>query len=150
MHLGSLISSLPSNLPFDLPTPISTAPGYDPTASSWTAIIWYVLLVISLWPIFVKAGRPGWGAIIPIYNLYLFVKVAGYHGALVILYFIPIVNIVVSIIVSVGVAKAFGKGGAFGFFLVWLLSLIGYFILGYGGARYVGRGGQRNVAPTAA
>jgi Family of unknown function (DUF5684) len=109
-------------------------------------IIAYVIFVIALWPVFVKAGRPGWGAIIPIYNTYLLVKIAGYHGALVILYFIPVVNIVVTIIVAVRVGRAFGKGGGFSFFLLWLLSIIGYLIIGYGSSKFIGDGGK----PTAA
>jgi hypothetical protein len=105
-------------------------------------LIGYVIYVIALWPVLVKAGRPGWGAIIPIYNIYLLVKIAGYHGAIVILYFIPIVNLITAIVVAVGVGRAFGKGGAFSFFLLWLLSIIGYFIIGYGSSKYIGDGGK--------
>jgi hypothetical protein len=50
--------------------------------------------------------------------------------------FIPIVNIVIHIIVALDVAKRFGKGGAFGFFLLFLLSFIGYPIIGFGKAQY--------------
>lgn len=118
---------------------------YDPTASTIGGIIGYVLLAIALWGVFKKAGKPAWGGFVPIYNIYLLVKIAGYHGALVILFFIPIANIVVSIIVALGVGRAFGKGGAFSFFLLWLLSVIGYFVVGYGSAQYVGPGGRREV-----
>ena len=105
-------------------------------------LIGYVIYVIALWPVFVKAGRPGWGAIIPIYNIYLLVKIAGHHGAIVILYFIPIVNLITAIVVAVGVGRAFGKGGGFSFFLLWLFAIIGYFIIGYGSSKYVGDGGK--------
>ncbi len=104
-------------------------------------IVGYVLFVIAVWPVFRKAGYPGWGAIIPIYNAYVLVKIAGLHGATVLLYLIPIVNLVFSIIVAIRVGAAFGKGGAFSFFLLWLFSIIGYLIVGYGSARYVGPGG---------
>ncbi|MFF1574324.1 DUF5684 domain-containing protein [Leifsonia sp. NPDC058292] len=116
---------------------------FSPVPSIIGGLIGYILLVLALWPVFRKAGKPGWGALIPIYNAYLLVKIAGYHGALVILYFIPIVNIVVAIIVAFGVGRAFGKGGAFSFFLLWLLAIIGYFIIGYGSSQYVGPGGRR-------
>lgn len=111
---------------------------YNPTASIIGGLIGYVITIIALWPVFTKAGKPGWGAIIPIYNTYLLVKIAGYHGALVILYFIPIVNIVISIIVALGIGRAFGRSGVFSFFLLWLLSIIGYFIVGYGSSQYQG------------
>lgn len=105
-------------------------------------LVGYILYVLALWPVFKKAGFPGWGALIPIYNTYVLVKISGHHGAWVLLYLIPIVNIVISIIVAIGVGKAFEKGGAFSFFLLWLFSLIGYFIVGYGESRYIGPGGR--------
>jgi hypothetical protein len=129
----------------DLITTQSTA--FSPVPSLIGGIIGYVLVVVALWPVFTKAGKPGWGALIPIYNTYLLVKIAGFHGALVILYFIPIVNIVVAIIVALGVGRAFGKGAAFSIFLLWLFAIIGYFIVGYGSSRYVGPGGQRDIYP---
>lgn len=118
--------------------------GYQPASDGINPVVIViylavlVLLFASLWRIFSKAGRPGWAAIIPIYNIYVLLKVAGRPGWWLILYFIPLVNLIISIIVSIDVAKAFGKGGAFGFFMLWLLGLIGYPILGFGGARYVG------------
>jgi hypothetical protein len=55
-----------------------------------------------------------------------------------VLFIVPVVDVIISIIVAVDLAKAFGKGGGFGFFLLWLLPIIGYPILGFGGARYRG------------
>ena len=37
----------------------------------------YVVVVIGWWKTFVKAGQPGWAAIVPFYNLYIWVKIAG-------------------------------------------------------------------------
>ena len=97
-----------------------------------------VIAIIAMWRVFAKAGRPGWAAIVPIYNIYTLVKVAGKEGWWTILFFIPIANIVAAIIVALGVAKNFGKSGAFGFFGLFLFSIIGYLILGFGKAQYVG------------
>ena len=63
----------------------------------------------------------------------------GRPGWWLILYIIPLVNLVISIVVSLDLAKAFGKGGGFGFFGLWLLPFIGYPTLGFGRARYLGR-----------
>ena len=106
------------------------------TGSTVGSIIVYLITVIALWRVFSKAGRPGWLAIIPIVNLIVLIQISGYSGWLVLLYIIPIVNLIVSIIVAVQVAKSFGKGGAFGFFLLWLFSLIGYLILAFGSSTY--------------
>jgi len=90
-----------------------------------------VLVIAGWWKIFVKAGHPGWGAIIPIYNVYLMCKTAGRPGWWVILYIIPFVNIVVSAMVAIEIARAFAKSTGFGVGL-WLLSFVFAPMLGFG------------------
>lgn len=105
----------------------------------WTGLLtflWYVLVAIAMWLVFKKAGWPGILALIPIVNIVILVKIAGYSGWMSLLYLIPIVNVVFSIVVAVKVGAAFGKGGAWSFFLLWLIAFIGYFILGFGDATY--------------
>lgn len=97
----------------------------------------FVLVVAAFWKVFQKAGQPGWAAIVPIVNLYFLCKVAGRPGWWVILFFIPLVNVILYAIVSIDVAKSFGKGTGFGIGL-WLLGLIFYPILGFGSAEYQG------------
>ncbi len=98
--------------------------------------ILYVLMIIAGWKVFTKAGKPGWAIIIPFYNIVVWCQIAGKPGWWLILYLIPIVNIIIAIIVAVNVAKAFGKSGAFGFFLLFILYIIGMFILAFGKAEY--------------
>ena len=97
-----------------------------------------VVAIVALWKTFQKANKPGWGALIPIYNVYLILKMAGRPGWWLLLYLIPIVNLVVHIVVSIDVAKAFGKSTAFGVVGLWLFSFIGFLILGFGDAKYAG------------
>ena len=94
-----------------------------------------VLGIAGLWTTFSKADRPGWGAIIPIYNTYLMIKVAGRPGWWLILYFIPFVNIVILLIVALDIAKNFGHGSGFGV-LLWLFPFIMYLVLGFGSSEY--------------
>ena len=47
-----------------------------------------VLMVVSLWKIFVKAGQPGWACLVPIYNAYILLKIAGTVLGLI---FLPII-----------------------------------------------------------
>lgn len=103
------------------------------------AVVWYIIIAIALWRVFSKAGYPGILAIIPIVNVFVLVKVAGYSAWMALLYIIPIVNIIFSIFVAIRLGERFGKGGAFSFFLLWLFSAIGYLILGFGSAQYRGR-----------
>lgn len=103
---------------------------------SFVGVVFYVLIAVALWRVFSKAGYPGVLAIIPLVNVFVLVKVAGYSAWMGLLYFIPIINFIFAIFVAIRLGQRFGKGGAFSFFLLFLLSVIGYFILGFGSARY--------------
>lgn len=94
-----------------------------------------VFVIAGIWKAFQKAGAPGWAAIIPIYNYYVMVKMAGKEGWWVLLLFIPFVNLVVFFIVSIEIARNFGKSTGFGVGMV-LLSFIFWPILGFGDAEW--------------
>ena len=96
-----------------------------------------VLVIIGLWKVFVKAGKPGWGAIVPIYNMILVCEITGRPVWWVVLMLIPLVNIVVLIIVFMDLAKAFGKDAAYGLGLAFL-PFIFFPMLGFGSAQYRG------------
>ena len=81
---------------------------------------------------------PGWAAIIPIYNIYIILKIVGRPGWWLILFFIPIVDIVILLLVSIDLAKSFGKSAAWGIILLFFLNVIGYLILGWGSDQYQG------------
>jgi Family of unknown function (DUF5684) len=88
--------------------------------------------------VFTKAGQPGWAALIPFYSAYILTKIAGRPGWRVLMLMIPFVNLAFGILLAIDIAKAFGQGAAFGVVLLFLLSGIGYLILGFGEYRYVG------------
>lgn len=98
--------------------------------------IW-ILLIASMWMTFAKAGKPGWAAIVPIYNLWVMLEIVGRPGWWLILMFIPLVNFVIAIIVFIDLAKSFGRGAGFGLGLL-LLGFIFFPILGFGSDAYVG------------
>jgi hypothetical protein len=96
------------------------------------------LFFVGFWKVFTKAGQPGWAALIPFYNAYILTKIAGRPGWWVLMLMIPFVNIAFGILLAVDIAKAFGQGAAFGVVLLFLLSGVGYLVLGFGNYRYVG------------
>lgn len=96
-----------------------------------------VLMIVGLWKVFTKAGKPGWAAIIPIYNQVVLLEIIGRPIWWIILMFIPCVNILVSIVVLVDLAKSFGRSTGFAIGMV-LLPFIFIPILGFGDARYIG------------
>ncbi len=104
--------------------------------SGFISLVVYVLLVIALWRTFSKAGYPGWLAIIPIVNVFVLVKVGGLSAWWGLLYLVPVVNIVLAIVVALRVGKGFGHGAVFSVLLLWLFSIVGYFIVGFGSDTY--------------
>ena len=121
--------------------------------------ICYILLIIANWKIFTKAGEAGWKSIIPIYNVYIMYKIVGLSfltwlilpavasgilsciGAegstlqLVCSFISGIIMLVVGIVYSNKLAKAFGKGTGFTVGLI-LLPNIFTLILGFGSSEY--------------
>jgi uncharacterized membrane protein YhaH (DUF805 family) len=95
----------------------------------------FVVVIASMWRIFTKAGQPGWACLIPIYNVYVLLKIAGKPGWWLLLFLIPIVNLVIGILVALAVAENFGKSGGFVIGMI-LLPIIFYPILAFGDATY--------------
>ena len=125
------------------------------------SLIVMVLLIVSYWKIFTKAGEPGWKAIVPFLSDYTFYKLAWStkwfwitlllsavyaiisivfteNVAIVVIssliFTIPI--IVISCIFSHQLSKSFGQGGGFTAGLI-LLPIVFYPILAFGSAQYV-------------
>jgi hypothetical protein len=100
-------------------------------------IVVIVFYIFCLWKIFVKAGKPGWAAIIPIYNILVELEIVGRPWYWLLLMFIPVVDIVLGIIVLFRMSKVFGHGTGFGFGLLFL-SFIFLPILAFDESKYLG------------
>lgn len=92
-------------------------------------------LIIAQWKLFLKAGEPGWAAIVPIYNTVLLMKIAGKPGWWVILMFVPFANLVAVILMDIGLARNFGRSDGFAAGLIFF-PYIFLPILGFGDSRY--------------
>ncbi len=101
--------------------------------------VFIVVVIMAMWKVFTKAGRPGWASLIPLYNSYVLLKIINRPGWWLILLFIPIVNFILSIVIALDLAKVFGKSQIFGLVALWLFGGIGYLILGFGNAQYIGQ-----------
>ena len=100
------------------------------------SIVYAILWIVAMWKVFTKAGEHGWAAIVPFYNSYVHVKISGRNGWWFLLLLVPIVNIIFLLIISLDIAKAFGKSAIFGIFGLWIFSFIGYLLIGFGDAKY--------------
>ena len=111
------------------------------TTGQVSPVVWVIdiaiilLIVISMWKIFTKAGQPGWASIIPIYNIIVWCKIVGRPAWWVLLFFVcaPIVGI----ILCIDLAKSFGKGVGFALGMIFL-GIIFFPILAFGSAQYTG------------
>lgn len=73
-----------------------------------------VLMLVSLWKIYEKAGRQGWEGIIPIYQTYVMLQIINRPWWwLLIIIFVPIANIVFGIMALNEFLAKFGKGVGF-------------------------------------
>jgi hypothetical protein len=119
----------------------NTTSGGGGAAFAWAFVIIGLviglLVIIAVWQVYTKAGKPGWACLIPFYNVYVLLEIVGRPGWWLVLYFIPVIDVFVWIIVVWELAKSFGKSGGFAIGLLFL-PFIFYPILGFGSARYLG------------
>ena len=93
------------------------------------------VLIVSQWKVFSKAGKPGWAALVPFYNLYIMIKVAGMSGWWMLAFFVPFLNLIAMIIITHKTSEAFGHGVGFTLGLIFL-PLIFWPILAFGSSQY--------------
>ena len=101
------------------------------------SISYFSFFIASFWKIYEKAGKPGWTSIIPIYNVIVLLEIIKKPLWWIVLFIIPIVNIVIGIWTTNLLSKNFGKGEGFTIGLIFL-PFIFYPILAFGDAQYQG------------
>jgi len=132
------------------------------------------LLIASEWIVLRKAGRPGWAILIPFYGTWVMSEVGGKPGwwgiiaaldysfnfnnsggnnstghipagLIIVLAAVGVLSFIFNLLISIGMAHNFGKSTTFGF-LIGFIPFIGYPILAFGSAQYMG---AEPVAPNA-
>lgn len=96
-----------------------------------------VLTIVAKWKINTKAGQPGWACLIPVYNLYVELRIAGMSPLwLLTLLACGVGYVIPWIICQIKTAERFGQGVGFGIGLI-LLNQIFSLILAFGSSKYV-------------
>lgn len=97
-------------------------------------IILFIYTTILRWIIYVKAGKHGWAAIIPLYRQIVMYQICGLSPWLMLLWLVPILGWIVMFVVAIMkrfcLADSFGRGGLFGWGLL-LLPLIFQSVLAF-------------------
>jgi len=114
-------------------------------------LIW-VPWVIGAWKVMTKAGEAGWKALIPIYNMIIFLKMAGLSPWWVLGIFVSPLNTFVAFYMNIKLAEKFGKGAGYGVLMAFFEPIM-YLVLGFGSAQYnknAGSGDNLFGSPTPA
>ena len=88
-------------------------------------VVWFISMAISVftiicnWKVFKKAGKPGWAAIVPIYNVIVMIEIAGLPLWYIALFLLPFANIYAIFKIYIEFAKKFGKSTGFGVGMVF-------------------------------
>lgn len=120
---------------------VETASGLFAGLAVFTAIMGIisiacgVLQIVSMWKMFNKAGKPGWAAIVPVYNFVVLIETSGLPLWYIALLFIPFANIYAIFKINIEIAHRFGKSTGFGVGATFF-PFIFYAILGLGKATY--------------
>ena len=111
-----------------------------------------VVQIIAMWKVFKKAGREGWEAIVPFYNIWVLFEISGYPGYYMLFFLIPcagpFILIVFEILAYISLSKKFKKSSAFALLLIFV-SVVGFCILGFGNDEYDPTLGEQKNTTTA-
>lgn len=96
----------------------------------------FVITLASQWRIFRKTGYKGWYALIPIYNLAIMCDIIKRDRWWILLFFIPVINLIALATITNGLARAFRRSDAFSIGL-FFLPFIFFPILAFGENEYL-------------
>jgi hypothetical protein len=112
------------------------APGAGVVAMTILIVLAFCVFYVAVgWKLFVKAGKPGWAFLVPIYNLIVMLEICGRPLWWIVLFFIPLVSIIPSIIICIDFVKRFGKGTGYGIAFIFFSFILAP-ILAFGDAKY--------------
>jgi hypothetical protein len=103
--------------------------------SSLIGLALEIVTLVAMWKIFVKADKPGWAVLIPIYNDLVLLDIQGDPWWWLFGLMIPVVRFIVRLFMNLDLASVFGKSSGFGLGLHFLSGIF-IPILGFGSAEY--------------
>lgn len=112
-------------------------------AASFLLVFWLiwlvatVVMVVALWKLFTKAGKPGWAAIVPIYNVAVMLEISGRPVWWLVLFLVPIFGTWIGIVMMLDFVRSYGKSMGFGVVSVFF-PYVTLPIMAFDKSKYVG------------
>lgn len=73
-----------------------------------------LVMLVACWKVYEKAGQAGWKSLVPVYNMYILVLIAGKPWWWFLVLFVPVVQVAIYLLLMLALAERFGKGPLFG------------------------------------
>ncbi len=96
-----------------------------------------VFCIIGMWKLFEKAGKPGWAAIIPLYNSWVLMEIIGFPGYYMLIMFVPFIGTLFALYACFKVPLVFGKDTMWGVLAIFFAPIV-FLMLAFGDAQYQG------------
>ena len=94
-----------------------------------------IFIIVGLWRVFVKAGKPGWLSLVPLYNIVVLFDITNMGVVFILALLLPGFNLMVYMLLCGRLAEVFGRGRWFAvgmfFFPMFFLP-----VLGFDGSKY--------------
>lgn len=100
-----------------------------------------ILMIVSYWKVFEKAGKPGWACLIPIYNIIVLLEIVGKPWYWLLFMLVPLLNVIFGIWALNLLMLSFGKNSGWTIGTI-ILPFVFIPLLGLGDANYEGPAGQ--------
>lgn len=111
-------------------------------------LIILILSIIGKWKLYIKAGKPGWAAIIPIYSTIVMLEIVGKPIWWLFLIIFPCTSFIFFIWTTNLLSKSFGQSEGFTIGLL-VFPFIFYPVLGFGNYQYIGPSAKEAMASNA-
>ncbi|MDO5415920.1 MAG: DUF5684 domain-containing protein [Lachnospiraceae bacterium] len=104
-----------------------------------TSVVLSILavMIVGRWKLFLKADMPGWASLVPFYSSYCLYKMAMGNGWYFLLQAVPIVNLVIGVLFSVRMSKAFGYEGGVAVLMFFFRDIV-LLVMGFNESQYIG------------
>ncbi len=106
-----------------------------------TFLLYFIVItvnLVALSKIFEKAGFPSKSAYIPIYNIFILIKILDIPTPFIFFYFIPLINIMAYAYTCYKLSQCFNKGPVFYTIGIFLLPFVFIPVLGFGKSQFTG------------